>query len=152
MADIKASNHPHATIATYGLGSCLGVTCYDPAKRIGGLLHAMLPTATKYLEPSTVAAMYLDTGLGALFQAMLQFGSDPRHCEFKVFGGAQILRACEYFKIGQQNVAIMRALAVEHRLHVPVWEVGGQANRSITLHLETGHVLLRMPTRNPILR
>lgn len=116
------------------------------------MLHAMLPSSTKYAEPSTVAAMYLDTGLGALFQAILQLGSDPRRCEFKVFGGAQIVRACEFFKIGQQNIDTMRRLAVEHRLHVPVWEVGGQMNRSITLHLETGHVLLRMPNHSSMLR
>ena len=147
VADLKESTHPRATIATVGLGSCLGVTCYDPARRTGALLHAMLPRFSKYREFSPVEAMYLDTGISALLAVMVRLGSNPRHCEFKVFGGAQVMRACEYFKIGEQNIAAMRAIAAEQRLDVRAWEVGGSNNRSITLHLETGLVGLRQPNR-----
>ena len=30
-------------IITYALGSCIGITFYDPLIKLGGLLHIMLP-------------------------------------------------------------------------------------------------------------
>lgn len=147
VADLKESSHPRATIGTVGLGSCLGITCYDPGRHTGALLHAMLPRFSKYREFSPVEAMYVDTGISALLGNMVRLGSDPRRCEFKIFGGAQIMRACEYFKIGEQNIAAMEAIVSDQRLDVRAWEVGGSLNRSITLHLETGLVSLRMPNR-----
>ncbi len=27
----------------YALGSCLGITTYDPVAKVGGLVHVMLP-------------------------------------------------------------------------------------------------------------
>jgi chemotaxis protein CheD len=107
----------------------------------------MLPRFAKYHDFSPVEAMYVDTGISALVRVMAGLGSNPRMCEFKVFGGAQIMRSCEYFRIGEQNIAAMQALTTEHRLQVRAWEVGGHLNRSITLHLETGLVGLRMPNR-----
>ena len=47
VADFKISTDPLTYLVTYALGSCLGVTFYDEKRRIGGLLHAMLPTATR---------------------------------------------------------------------------------------------------------
>ena len=31
-------------IKTFGLGSCVGITLYDRQEKIGGLVHAMLPS------------------------------------------------------------------------------------------------------------
>jgi len=151
VADLRESSHPGATITTHALGSCLGITCYDRSRRIGALLHAMLPTAKKHSGSAPAAAMYLDTGLAALCDTMALLGSEPRTCQFKIFGGAQTLKACAYFRIGQQNIDMMRRLATKHNLDVPVWDVGGQDNRTITLHLETGLVFVRMPGRLPAL-
>ena len=43
VGDLAVSNNPSAVLTTYSLGSCIGVTIYDPVTRAGGLLHAMLP-------------------------------------------------------------------------------------------------------------
>ena len=40
MADYKVGSAP-ATIISYGLGSCIGISLYDPQTKIGGLLHIM---------------------------------------------------------------------------------------------------------------
>ena len=42
VGDMKVSSDPGDTIVTFALGSCLGVTIYDPVTRVGGMLHAML--------------------------------------------------------------------------------------------------------------
>src|SRR5262245_51470130 len=46
VADMVVSNDAGSEIVTYSLGSCLGITVYDPAKKVGGLLHLMLPDSS----------------------------------------------------------------------------------------------------------
>jgi len=43
LTDAKISNDPQSVLITYALGSCLGITAYDHAARIGGLLQVMMP-------------------------------------------------------------------------------------------------------------
>ena len=43
VGDCKVSNAAEAALATYALGSCIGLAIYDPAAKVGGLLHFMLP-------------------------------------------------------------------------------------------------------------
>ena len=42
MADYKVGAAP-STLISYGLGSCIGLSLYDPQAKVGGLLHYMLP-------------------------------------------------------------------------------------------------------------
>lgn len=147
VADLRHSKAPNAVISTLGLGSCLGVTCYDPFRKIGGLLHAMLPDSQRHRASRPNTMMYLDLGIPALVEAVVSLGGDLANLEYKVFGGAQILQSNEYFSIGRQNVEMMRQLATRYRLKVVAWQVGGQCNRSIDLHLRDGSVLLRMPAK-----
>lgn len=147
VADLRESGHPSAVLITLALGSCLGVTCYDPGAKVGALLHAMLPDSTRYRDLAANASRCLDTGVPAMLERVVRLGANRGALEFKVFGGAQILQANEFFSIGRQNIDAMKALVERHRLNVRVWDVGGALNRSIKFHLSTGRVHLRMPNR-----
>jgi len=46
VADVAVSSNPEDTLITYSLGSCIGVVIYDPAAKVAGLLHYMLPEST----------------------------------------------------------------------------------------------------------
>ena len=46
VADLAVSKDSSKSIVTYALGSCIGVTVYDPVAKVGGLLHFMLPEST----------------------------------------------------------------------------------------------------------
>lgn len=119
--------------------------------RVGGLLHAMLPDSTQRGRQSVIEAMFLDTGIPALLQSVLQLGGDPKHSQFKVFGGARVAEGTDFFNIGSRNVEAMVALARKLDLQVTYWHIGGNTNRTITLYLDNGDVLLRMPGRQEIL-
>ena len=43
IADMRVSDDPDVTLVTRSLGSCIGLAVYDPAVRVGGILHYMLP-------------------------------------------------------------------------------------------------------------
>ena len=75
VADMVVSNDSSAEIVTYSLGSCLGVTIYDPVKKIGGLLHLMLPDSKiDAAKAASMPYMFVDTGLPRLFHAAYNLG------------------------------------------------------------------------------
>jgi chemotaxis protein CheD len=45
IGDLRASNEPRAEGITYSLGSCVGVSIHDPIAKVGGILHALLPSS-----------------------------------------------------------------------------------------------------------
>jgi chemotaxis protein CheD len=145
IGDLKASKNSSGVIVTFALGSCLGVTCYDPLSRVGGMLHAMLGDSKAGHQNAPVRAAYLDTGVPDLIQRVTDLGGNPRVFQFKIFGGAQTIQAADYFNIGIRNIKTMEALATQLHLQVKVWEVGGHQNRTIWFYLQDGRVKLRTP-------
>ena len=73
MADLKIAKAPDS-LTTLGLGSCIGLTLYDPVAKIGGLVHYMLPDSTK-LKNNTNIAKFGDTGIKELHRLMIQAGA-----------------------------------------------------------------------------
>ena len=67
VGDLKISSNINDTIITHALGSCLGITAYDPIYKIGGMVHVMLPLSKADPEKAKAKpAMYVDTGFSLL--------------------------------------------------------------------------------------
>ena len=138
------SNDHSATLTTYSLGSCLGITIYDPVSRTGGLLHAMLPDSS--INPEKAAAqpgMFVDSGIPALFRAAYELKADKHRIQICVAGGAQFLDQSGFFNIGQRNYTALRNLLAQHGLVLQAQQVGGLVSRTLHLQLATGEVRLR---------
>ena len=152
VADMVVSSDPDEVLVTYALGSCLGITLHDPGKCIGGLLHLMLPDSQLHSRTTVRPAMFLDTGLPLLLKTMLEAGADESALRCKVFGGAQLLSADQFFRIGAQNVEACYKLTAALNLRVLVWEVSGRVNRTIRMSNRTGEVRVRVPARPEFIR
>jgi chemotaxis protein CheD len=145
VGDLAVSNNPSVVLATYSLGSCLGVSIYDPVARVGGLLHIMLPDSR--IDPAKAArqpAMFMDTGLPALLEAAAQLRAQPYRLQVCVAGGAQMLDEGGFFNIGKRNCAALTTLLIEYRLHIKAEQVGGLNSRSMYLNLGSGEVRLKI--------
>ncbi|MFA5190070.1 MAG: chemotaxis protein CheD [Verrucomicrobiia bacterium] len=144
LADVVVSNSAGAVLATYSLGSCLGVAAYDPEARVGGLLHAMLPDSN--IDPIKAAqkpGMFVDTGVPVLIRAMQQMRADVRRMQTTVLGGAQIMDNSGFFNIGKRNYdALLRAFR-DFGLRVHREDVGGFASRTMYLHIENGKLRVK---------
>ena len=46
MADCRVAEGAGQVLATFALGSCIGLAIYDPQTKVGGLLHYMLPDSS----------------------------------------------------------------------------------------------------------
>ena len=88
MADYKVGAAP-ATLISYGLGSCIGLSLYDPKEKVGGLLHYMLPDS-KQARPSDTPAKFIDTGFPLMLADVLKLGGVKSRLVAKIAGGAQM--------------------------------------------------------------
>lgn len=152
VADLKVSTDPNAQLVTYALGSCLGITFHDPRRRIGGLLHVMLPDSRLHANGPAREAMFVDSGVKLMLNTLAKAGADIGGLRCKVFGGAQVADADHFFRIGAKNIDAFYQISRDLNLNVQVWEVSGRVNRTIRLMNQTGEVLVKVPNQPDFIR
>jgi chemotaxis protein CheD len=146
VADMAVSNDASAEIVTYSLGSCLGITIYDPLKKIGGLLHLMLPDSNiDHAKANQMPYMFVDTGVPRLFHAAYNLGADRTRLVIKVAGGSQLLDAQGIFNIGARNIESFKKLLAQQGLNVHANDTGGVASRTLRLDLANGNTTIKSP-------
>jgi chemotaxis protein CheD len=146
VADMVVSNDGSAEIVTYSLGSCLGITIYDPVKKIGGLLHIMLPDSSIDAAKGVSSPyMFVDTGLPRLFHATYNLGADRSRLVIKVAGGAQLLDQEGIFNIGARNYTAFMKLLAQNGLKPHATDVGGLSSRTVRLDLTNGNFSVKPP-------
>lgn len=152
VSDAKASRDAATVLATYSLGSCIGVAAYDPVARVGGMLHFQLPSAS--LDPERAKAqpqMYGDSGLAWLLDAMAAHGADKRRVKVKLAGAAQMLNDVALFNIGRRNHVAIRKVLWQHGLFVDGEDVGGSTPRNLYLAVADGAVTVKATGRTKVL-
>jgi chemotaxis protein CheD len=144
IADMKASDNPEAALITYSLGSCLGVSIYDPEVRVGGLAHFMLPLSTLDSEKAkTRPFMYVDIGMVLFLEQMFRMGARKERCIVKVAGGSQLLDTNDIFRIGQRNHTVLRKILWKNGMLLKGEDVGGALSRTMRLELSDGRVTIK---------
>lgn len=144
ISDIKISNAPNDVIITYALGSCIGISVYDPVARVGGLLHYMLPDSTlDEKKAKDNPAMFADTGIPSLFKACYSLGAEKRRMIVKAAGGASILDDTNFFRIGQKNIMAMRKIFWKNNVMIASEDIGANHNRTVRLDMATGKTFVR---------
>lgn len=144
VGDLKLCAKPEETLVTYGLGSCIGVTIWDPQARVAGLLHFMLPESqADPVKAKANPALYADTGIPLLFRSAYQMGADKKRLLVRVAGGAQVLDGDGIFNIGKRNYLALKKIFWKAGVMVHAEEVGGNVSRTLRLEVRTGRLLLQ---------
>lgn len=147
VGDMAVANSPGVILSTYALGSCVGVAVLDPEIPVGGLLHVMLPDSQLSPEKaSRQPSMFADTGMRNFLAAVHGFKGEKRRLKVFLAGGASVLTQSDMFKIGERNIAAIKALVGEHRLSVVGEELGGLNNRTVHLNINSGTVEIKTAT------
>ncbi|MGN6369342.1 MAG: chemotaxis protein CheD [Phycisphaerae bacterium] len=144
VSDARASADPAEQIVTYSLGSCIGVTLFDPVARCGGMLHYQLPTST--LDAKRAAenpCMFADTGMAYLIGELERMGGQKKRMKVKVAGGAEILNDAGLFSIGKRNHTAIRKILWQQGLMIEGEDVGGKSPRTLYLHIADGNTLIK---------
>jgi chemotaxis protein CheD len=130
-------------IVTHALGSCLGLTIYDPVTRMGGLLHAMLPLCK--INPEKAASnphMFVESGVACLLQELYQMGVQKKKVIVKAAGCGSPIGKNEMFQIGERNFTILKKILWKNNILLAASDIGGTKSRTVYFDLSTGEVTI----------
>jgi len=144
ISDLYVSDNKDDIIVTYSLGSCIGVTVYDPVVHVGALIHCMLPLSKMYPDKSnTNPYMFVDTGVTQMLQAVYDLGAKRDRLIVKVAGGASLLDKKRMFRIGERNFSVTRKVLWKNNLLIAAEDVGGSKSRTVILNMDTGKTTIK---------
>ena len=144
VADMKVSNNPQESVITYSLGSCIGLVVYDPAVKVGGMLHYMLPESCIDREKAAIRPlMFADTGIPMLFKTVYQLGAVKARIRIYVAGGAEILDQKGFFNIGKRNYMALKKMFFKNNVIIHKQDVGGNTNRTVRIEIGTGDIYVK---------
>lgn len=145
MADLNIATDG-AILKTTGLGSCVGLTLYDPIRKIAGMAHVMLPSSDIAREAKMNLAKYADTAIPELLDRMIAAGAYVERMKAKMAGGAQMFAMsghADTLRIGPRNVESCTKML--RRLNIPVisQDTGGSFGRTIEFDCSSGMLSIR---------
>jgi chemotaxis protein CheD len=141
VADFAVGRDGDTVIATVGLGSCVAIALYDPATRVGGLAHVLLPNESMARD-RTNRAKFPSAAVPLLLDKMKQLGCNSGVIA-RLVGGASMfatLLPTGGVNIGERNVTASREALAAAGVPVLGEDVGGDYGRSVYFHLADGRV------------
>lgn len=146
IAEGGVVGHPD-TISTLGLGSCVGVTMFDERRKIGGMVHVMLPSTELAREADFNKAKFADSAVPDLLNQMIKFGASPTRIVAKMAGGAQMFSlggsSDSLLKIGARNVEACKKALAALKIPLIAEDTGGSWGRTVELLTESGMLEVR---------
>ena len=141
------------TIVTHALGSCIGLTVFDPLAQVGGMLHFMLPAPNPgAATPSNLGPhAFASTAVPELFRAVYALGGDKKRLIVCAAGGAETLQAGSAMKIGPRNWTMLRKLLWRNNVAIAASDVAGQVSRNLSLDLCNGTVTVSKDGQSEVL-
>ena len=144
MADLNIAKAPDS-LTTLGLGSCIGLTLYDPVAKVGGLVHYMLPDSTKLKNNSNIAK-FGDTGIRELYNKMIANGASPSRMVAKIAGGAKMFEVSglsSVGNVGERNAEEAKIMLKELKIRLIAEDTGLNYGRTVVLDCENGNYIIK---------
>lgn len=142
MGDLVVSADPSVELMCLGLGSCIAVCAYDAGRKIGAMVHVVLPSAQR--REALPPGKYAHTAVPALMQELHAAGARLPDISIVLCGGAAIFSPVgEGMDIGRRNLLAVREALSTVPVRIVREEVGGRESRTLGLAIATGTVRLR---------
>ena len=126
------------------LGSCVAITLWHPARRVGGMCHFLLPGRPR-AAGNTLDGRYGDEALEMMMAALRRTGLAPFEFEAHLYGGADTMPEGAGIKlnVGERNIEQGWTLIDQHGFALQGVDVGENVPRSVQLTLASGEVWMR---------
>lgn len=136
---MKLSSSASDTLVTHALGSCVGVTIYDPVATVGGMLHYMLPQSSiDEKKAQSNPYMFADVGIPRFFREAYKRGAKKENMRVVIAGGAQVFSRNDFFAIGKRNVVMARKMFWKNNVLIAAEHVGSNIARTLYLDMSNG--------------
>lgn len=147
IADLNVVKSPDV-LATYALGSCIGICLYDAELKIAGLAHIMLPWSKEAGAGADNTRRYADTGITELIQKMCAMGAKKYRLTAKIAGGAQMFSTnSTVFNIGERNIEAVKKVLSTYNIPIIAEETGSNFGRTVFFYSEDGIMEVRAATK-----
>lgn len=143
IGELAVSTSPDDVVVTHALGSCIAVCLWDPAVKVAGLLHFLLPEANLNMERARrQPATFADSGIALLFQTAYTQGVDKKRCVVRLVGGAEVagLQGIGALNVGKRNILIARQILWQNGVIIAGESTGGTIPRTVALRASDGVV------------
>lgn len=151
IADLNIALAPDV-LATYALGSCVGICLFDSKCRVSGLAHIMLPWSTESARPSENKRRYADTGINELVGMMKARGANCEYLVAKIAGGAQMFATnSSVFNIGERNVQAVKKVLAGYKIPIVAEQTGENFGRTLFFDSNTGLMKVKSATRSDVI-
>ena len=144
IAEFKFAEPPNKLV-TYGLGSCVAITCYAKEPIIGSMAHILLPHAYS-AHDNEAPGKFADSAVAAMVQQMETRGIGPSRLIAKIAGGADMF-AGQFMGtdrcIGARNILAARKALDKFGIRLVAQDVGGNAGRTVEFATESGLLVVR---------
>ncbi len=142
IADMKMARGTGMLI-TYALGSCIGICLYDPAIKLGAMVHIMLPLNMEAGRKNTMK--YADTGIRETLKQMTAKGAAHSRITAKIAGGAKMFDMGESAmgNIGQRNIESVKSVLRMEKIRILREDVGGTVARTLLFDVSNGAGCIR---------
>ena len=130
-----ASRQSHAV--TTILGSCVAVCLWDPVKKIGGIIHYLLPAFT---GDGVASARFGNIAIAELIEQLTALGCRKRDLQAKLFGGACVIAAFRNrtSHLGWENVQTAEKFLGREQIPLVGQDTGGDKGRKLIFHTDDG--------------
>jgi chemotaxis protein CheD len=128
------------------LGSCVSITLWHPASRMGGMSHFLLPTRSHMAIGESLDGRYGDEALQLILSDLKASGIVPSSCEGKIFGGGNMFpdhTQMGTINVGKRNGEAARELLCRHGIKVTSESLFGIGHRQIIFDVSKGDVWSR---------
>lgn len=142
IADMKIARQ-EGVLITYALGSCIGISFYDPMIKLGALLHIMLPE--KQMNDSNILK-YADSGIQETLRKIYIYGATRQRLVCKIAGGAKMFEmkgTGGLGNIGERNAATVKRVLMSQGLRISGEDTGANYARTMLIDVSTGKVSIR---------
>lgn len=139
ISELQVTKNPSDVLITYSLGSCIGISAYDPGAKVGGMIHYMLPLSK--ISPDKASkkpGMFADTGVPLLLKKLFAMGASKDRLVIKVAGGSHLMDQNKVFNIGERNYLVLRKILWKNNMLIKSEDVGGSLSRTLRLELDSG--------------
>lgn len=123
------------------LGSCVSVCLWDPAARVGGMNHYLLPL---WNGDGLRTPKYGNIAIPMLIEKLLASGCTRAGLKAKVFGGASVLENTSgLLNVGERNIRYAESALDEAKIPIIGKDVGGNSGRKLLFVTGSGDVFVR---------
>ena len=127
------------------LGSCVAITMWHPARKIGGMCHYLLPTRGR-AGTDAAEGRYADEAIVLFLRAIEANRTYPSEYEVKLIGGGDMFPGVERRngqKVPARNLEAGRSLVTEHGFRIKTEDLGGTGHRNLMFNIWNGDVWVR---------